>query len=140
MDKKTQSGGPGTCTQESKEFAWQSAVAVHCGRRHSTHRRPFRKQGQYHHHQHHHNTTTHSTSSIVNITAIITTLTSQLPNMLIREQIIAHLCDDSGKWSTKGVFAAISKKWPEPEQKFRQGKVHPGECQQVKVKNQDGMC
>ena len=32
--------------------------------------------------------------------------------------IIAHICNDSGKWG-KGFVMAISRRWPEPEEKYR---------------------
>ena len=36
-----------------------------------------------------------------------------------RHNIIAHVCNDSGGWG-RGFVLALSKKWPEPESKYRQ--------------------
>jgi O-acetyl-ADP-ribose deacetylase (regulator of RNase III) len=34
-------------------------------------------------------------------------------------KIIVHVCNDIGGWG-KGFVVAISKRWPEPEQKYRE--------------------
>ena len=34
-------------------------------------------------------------------------------------KIIVHICNDIGRWG-KGFVMAISKRWPEPEQQYRQ--------------------
>lgn len=33
--------------------------------------------------------------------------------------VIAHICNDDGKWG-KGFVMALSRRWPEPEQKYRE--------------------
>ena len=41
-------------------------------------------------------------------------------------KIIAHICNDIGGWG-KGFVLAISKKWAEPEKKYRQWHNHQSE-------------
>lgn len=54
-------------------------------------------------------------------------------------QIITHIADDSGKWSDKGVFAAISQKWEYPEQVFKKHPSVLGDAQVVKISNTNGI-
>lgn len=36
----------------------------------------------------------------------------------IRNKIIAHVCNDSGRWG-KGFVVAVSRRWPQPEARYR---------------------
>jgi len=48
-------------------------------------------------------------------------------------KIIIHCADNSKKWPKKGLFAAISEKWPEPEKTFTETDASLGDVQVVKV-------
>jgi O-acetyl-ADP-ribose deacetylase (regulator of RNase III) len=53
------------------------------------------------------------------------------------EKVIAHVCNDEGKWG-KGFVLALSKRWAEPEQQYRVWSAQTprpklGEVQFVKV-------
>ena len=55
-------------------------------------------------------------------------------------KIIVHVCNDIGGWG-KGFVMAISKRWTEPEKKYRewfksQENFSLGQCQFVKVENE----
>eukprot|EP00026_Physarum_polycephalum_P000759 Phypoly_transcript_00760.p1 GENE.Phypoly_transcript_00760~~Phypoly_transcript_00760.p1 ORF type:complete len:1368 (+),score=261.80 Phypoly_transcript_00760:145-4104(+) len=65
-------------------------------------------------------------------------VTSPSGTYLNENMIITHIADDSGKWSDKGVFAAISQKWEYPEQVFKKHPSVLGDAQVVKITNHSG--
>eukprot|EP00698_Gefionella_okellyi_P019808 TRINITY_DN6134_c0_g1_i1.p1 TRINITY_DN6134_c0_g1~~TRINITY_DN6134_c0_g1_i1.p1 ORF type:complete len:1270 (+),score=347.91 TRINITY_DN6134_c0_g1_i1:41-3811(+) len=53
----------------------------------------------------------------------------------MQAKVIAHVCDDSGKWPHKGVFAAISARYADPQRTYEQAnKLKLGDMQSVLVK------
>ena len=57
-------------------------------------------------------------------------------------RIIAHICNDQGGWGA-GFVTALSKKWPEPERRYRefsseQAQFDLGDIQMVPVKDSHG--
>ena len=64
--------------------------------------------------------------------------------MAAGEKIIAHICNDAGGWG-KGFVLAVSKKWKEPEKRYRQWyqskeQFGLGEIQLVRVKPYVSIC
>lgn len=51
-------------------------------------------------------------------------------------KIIVNCTDNSGRWPKKGLFAAISKKWKQPEQEFVSSTLTQGEVQFVKCQEE----